>query len=541
MPHPLDVEAIVTASRSDVGRTRTENQDSCGDFRHTAGARLLILADGMGGHNGGRFASRACVDAFARVFAEHRGSPETQLRASFDLANHEIYEASCGDEELRGMGTTSVALLFCRDGSAVLGWVGDSRAYRWRRGTLEQLTLDHALVAEWVRSGVLSPEEAKEHPRRSELTRAIGISPEVAPEVEALELQAGDRFLLCSDGLSGLVSDDEIGLVLSGEDPDRAVQTLVDRANALGGTDNVSVQIALLPAEPPTQPEAAPSEEETEPEQQEAEAPAAIEEPPPVVSEPAAAPPPPVALTRLLYVTDPRAFHPPSALIGAGLTAVVLTLGHYAFTQLSRDLDRLSVPHAEASRTGEPAPAEVVKGPDLELPPSPIELADGTSFEPEPMSVSPSEPSIPATVPVTDPSSVLSEPTPSHPASPRPLDPGPVAGEIPNAGAFALDPALRGFLDQWLRALATRDFALYQQLGFPDSRGAFDQTYRGRESFRLEDARLEPMRGTAERIYVSVLLSYVFENEQGRWRTEDTHRLILLETAEGLRYEARWK
>ena len=163
------------------------------------------------------------------------------------------------DPELSGMGTTAVALVLSPDGTATLGWVGDSRAYRFRDGALELLSSDHSVVGEMVRSGVLSPAEAESHPRRNELLRAIGPRPEVEAETRTFDHQIGDRFLLCTDGLWGPVPEAEVGVVLGFEAPDLAVRKLIGKANERGGPDNVTVQIvwvadplaAVLPAPGP--------------------------------------------------------------------------------------------------------------------------------------------------------------------------------------------------------------------------------------------------------------------------------------------------
>jgi protein phosphatase len=238
-----------TASQSDVGRTRHENQDSHGEFQSRAGERLLVVADGMGGHVGGATASRICVEALGAALVDSDDAPDERLRRGLILANTRIREAAELRPELSGMGTTAVALLFGADGRAWLGWVGDSRAYRSRAGELELLSTDHSVVAEWVRAGILRPDEAENHPRRNELLRALGASEDVEPEVTELELHAGDRFLLCTDGLSAVVPSGEIAPVVGLEEPELAVKKLVAMANERGGPDNVTVVVAVIPAQ----------------------------------------------------------------------------------------------------------------------------------------------------------------------------------------------------------------------------------------------------------------------------------------------------
>ena len=249
---------ITTASHTDVGRLRTHNEDDCGEFRSEPGDLLLVVADGMGGHRGGATASRMAVETIGRVFQaragefgkpDDPGTPDdpTQLLArAFRQANEAIYQASLDDASLRGMGTTVVSLLCGADGGVWVAHVGDSRAYQLRDGELVQLTEDHSLVAELQRRGLITAEEALVHPRRNEILRSIGVVPEVETEIRRLEARAGDRFALCSDGLSGVLRDPEIASILAREAPDQAVKTLVDRANQQGGPDNITVQIAAF-------------------------------------------------------------------------------------------------------------------------------------------------------------------------------------------------------------------------------------------------------------------------------------------------------
>lgn len=238
-----------TASQSDVGRARRENQDAHGEFQSRAGERLLVVADGMGGHVGGATASRICVETLGAALVDSDDAPDARLRRGLVLANARIREAAERQPELSGMGTTAVALLFGADGRAWLGWVGDSRAYRSRGGALETLSSDHSVVAEWVRAGILQADEAEHHPRRNELLRALGASDELEPEVTELEVRAGDRFLLCSDGLSAVVPSAEIGAVVGFEEPELAAKKLVAMANERGGPDNVTVVVAVVPGE----------------------------------------------------------------------------------------------------------------------------------------------------------------------------------------------------------------------------------------------------------------------------------------------------
>jgi protein phosphatase len=244
----IEDDGIVTASLSHVGRVRSENQDACGEFQSAAGERLLVVADGMGGHRGGALASRICVETVARAFAEEEGAPEVRIRAGFERANQEVHSAALRDPELKGMGTTCVAFLITRAGQAWVAWVGDSRAYRFRHGQMEALSEDHSVVEEWVRLGVITPEEAEVHPQRHELRRAIGVEKTVQVDVRPIDVQPGDRFLLCSDGLSGYLSEAEIAAVLGFEPPEAAVQGLVGKVvEERDAPDNVTVQILSIP------------------------------------------------------------------------------------------------------------------------------------------------------------------------------------------------------------------------------------------------------------------------------------------------------
>ena len=260
MPQGIGASAfeLRTASQSDVGRARRDNQDAFGEFATTAGERMLVVADGMGGHVGGATASRICVETLGEALQDE-GAPEARLARGLAEANSRIRAAAERQPDLAGMGTTAVALLFASPRTAWLGWVGDSRAYRARGGELELLTHDHSVVAEWVRAGILQPEEADHHPRRNELLRALGASGDVEPDLRELDVRPRDRFLLCSDGLSSVVPADEIRAVIAFETPELAVKKLVAMANERGGPDNVTVLMAVAPEEVAAQLAAAPA------------------------------------------------------------------------------------------------------------------------------------------------------------------------------------------------------------------------------------------------------------------------------------------
>ena len=244
----FDPEHLEVASLCDIGRQRTSNQDACGEVRSAAGARLLVVADGMGGHAGGETASRLAVETICAAIAGSRQAPGEALRAAFEAANRAVHAAAQRDARLAGMGTTGVALCFSPDGAAYVANVGDSRAYRLRAGRLEQISSDHSLVAELQRRGLLTAEEALVHPRRNEVLRSLGVEPDVQVDLHELACAAGDVFLLCSDGLSGRSRDAEIAELLARDVAVEAARGLVELANRRGGPDNVTVQVARIPA-----------------------------------------------------------------------------------------------------------------------------------------------------------------------------------------------------------------------------------------------------------------------------------------------------
>ena len=249
--HPGSAEAaeglrVDAAYLADIGRARSENQDACGAFSDALGSRLFVVADGMGGHQGGATASRICVQTLGHTFESSSAPLQQRLRDGIVEASGAICAAAEEDPQLSDMGTTAVALALGQDGETWVAWVGDSRAYRVRGGAIERLTDDHSIVAELVRREMIRPEEAAHHPRRSELMRCIGPSVELEIDVRPVEVADGDRLLLCTDGLWGLVGDGEIAAVASAETPERAVATLVELANQRGGVDNITVQIAAL-------------------------------------------------------------------------------------------------------------------------------------------------------------------------------------------------------------------------------------------------------------------------------------------------------
>jgi PPM family protein phosphatase len=209
---------------------------------------LFAIADGMGGAQAGEVASRLA----AAVLQEANGAELSEARIAelIQEANRRVFQRSNEDAATSGMGTTmTVALVDDPGESIVVGHVGDSRAYRVRGGELEQLTEDHSLVGELLRSGRLSAEEAEIHPQRSVITRAIGTEPDVDVDTFTIPARPGDLFLLCSDGLTDMIPDREILSLLDGDgDLDTAAQALVDAANAAGGEDNITVVLFQIAA-----------------------------------------------------------------------------------------------------------------------------------------------------------------------------------------------------------------------------------------------------------------------------------------------------
>jgi serine/threonine protein phosphatase PrpC len=208
---------------------------------------LLVVADGMGGHAAGEVASRMAVDGLLDSLSRASRGPYdlgVLLEAAVKQVNSAVYDAGTNPEH-RGMGTTLTAALVVNSDLYVAN-VGDSRCYLLRNGHLKQITEDHSYVGEQVRSGALTAEQARTHPQRNVITRAIGLEPTVEVDIFTEPIRADDRILLCSDGLYPLVPESELIEVLTDNKPDQACEDLVDRANANGGHDNVTVAIGIV-------------------------------------------------------------------------------------------------------------------------------------------------------------------------------------------------------------------------------------------------------------------------------------------------------
>jgi len=224
------------AYATDTGRQRSANEDSV-----FVRAPVFVIADGMGGAQAGEVASKTSIDSFQGELPE--GPPERVLKQTIEGANRAIHRLARTDPNLTGMGTTTTAAILDPEAEEVaIGHVGDSRAYRLRRGKLERLTRDHSLVEEMRRKGQLTEAQAEDHPQRSIITRALGPEPEVEVDLQTVPAQAGDVFLICSDGLTSMLDDEHIERLLARATSMRsAVRALIDEANRAGGRDNISV------------------------------------------------------------------------------------------------------------------------------------------------------------------------------------------------------------------------------------------------------------------------------------------------------------
>ncbi len=402
MPMNLSV-----AKLSDVGRTRDHQEDFV-DYlipedlqsRQRKGV-LYVVADGMGGHNAGEVASRGAVE---RIIHEYYNSPvddvPTSLVQAIQNANRMIHQQAQASPAQSGMGTTAVAAVI-RGRELYIANVGDSRAYMIRNGQIKQITVDHSWVEEQVRAGILTRDQAKIHPQRNVITRALGSKPEVDVDTFRGEMREGDVVVLCSDGLTGHVADAEILSVASRFPPEEAVQRLVQRANELGGSDNISVVvIKALPEGAAQQPVVQPAEA----------APATAQ---PAKATPAAAATP----ARRLPLIIP--------LGAAGLVLVILMIAVAAL------LLRPSGPPSPTPTTAavEPPPATaaaVATAPGLPSPQATDTVPPGeptSTLAPTPTPAPPT--ATPTATPVWTPTSV---PTPTPPASlklaaPRLLEP----------------------------------------------------------------------------------------------------------------------
>jgi PPM family protein phosphatase len=237
---------LAAASATDQGLVRSNNEDA---FLIDDQRALFAVADGMGGHRGGEVASHTAIEALRAAIAN--GTP---LHDAITRANTAVLTRAAGDDELTGMGTTMTAVIAVGGRQLLIGHVGDSRAYLLHEGTLRRATDDHSLVEELVRDGRLTPEQAEAHPQRAIVTRALGVDDDVDVDLYTLEVEVGDRVVLCSDGLTTMVRERDIERLARTEtEPQRLAEALVDAANAAGGEDNVTiVVIDVLEIDPAT-------------------------------------------------------------------------------------------------------------------------------------------------------------------------------------------------------------------------------------------------------------------------------------------------
>ncbi|MGH9766504.1 MAG: Stp1/IreP family PP2C-type Ser/Thr phosphatase [Blastocatellia bacterium] len=244
---------VVASVLTDTGCRREINED-CGSFINPTDPSLLarkgclaIVADGMGGHAAGEVASRIAVVVISRIYYQSDGDAQAALEEAFRAANHEIYDTAMKDRSLYGMGATCTALTL-RDGEARVAHIGDSRLYLVRDGEIYLMTEDHSVVMEMVRRGQIEIAEARRHPQKNVILRALGARPEASIETwpEPLLTRPGDQFLLCSDGLSDLVEDEEIKRTVLSSAPNSACKTLIAMAKERGGHDNITVGLFSL-------------------------------------------------------------------------------------------------------------------------------------------------------------------------------------------------------------------------------------------------------------------------------------------------------
>lgn len=250
---------VIAAGRTDVGLQREHNEDS---FCLLGEYGLFLVADGMGGHRAGDVASKLATETVAAFFQTTAredatwpfhydptlSAEENRLITGIKVANRAIYDASSRNREQQGMGTTVVGMLFSPSARRIyIGHVGDSRCYRVREAQIAQLTQDHSLLNDYLREIPDLPAEQRDQLPRNVITRALGMTDNVQVDITSDEPQPGDVYVLCSDGLSGMISDDEISEIVRGAaTPDEAAQRLIELANAHGGEDNVTAVVAQV-------------------------------------------------------------------------------------------------------------------------------------------------------------------------------------------------------------------------------------------------------------------------------------------------------
>ena len=248
---------IEVSGQTHVGMKRNHNEDN---LLLLPEERLFVVADGMGGHSSGEVASKIAVEEVAEFFRmtrqdleitwpykmdKQKNYDENRLATGVKLANMRIFEKASADTKYKGMGTTIVTVYFAKDSEVVVGHVGDSRVYFFRENTLRMITEDHSLLNDYLKAKKLTPEEIEAFPHKNVIVRALGMKDTVTVDINRVEPKDGDIFLLCSDGLSGMVPDKQIESILQSQpDLDKACAQLIDAANANGGNDNVTCVLA---------------------------------------------------------------------------------------------------------------------------------------------------------------------------------------------------------------------------------------------------------------------------------------------------------
>ena len=237
-------------AKTDIGKARDTNQDYYYVSAPEEPVKLYILADGMGGYNGGEIASRLATEAVQRYINNNfettnkdRDSILYLIKSAMEYANMVVYEKSKEVKELEGMGTTlEICLIY--NNKAYIGHVGDSRIYRIRKTIIRKLTKDHSYVQQLIEDGKITREEANTHPKKNMLTKALGCTPYVEPDFRARNIEQGDIIIMCSDGLTNMLSDETIYNIVS-QNPQLAVDNLIKEANEAGGYDNITVVIIM--------------------------------------------------------------------------------------------------------------------------------------------------------------------------------------------------------------------------------------------------------------------------------------------------------
>ncbi|HET7371988.1 MAG TPA: Stp1/IreP family PP2C-type Ser/Thr phosphatase [Gemmatimonadaceae bacterium] len=246
---------LLHAARTDVGMIRSGNEDNFA-VRDWGNRGLFIVADGMGGHAAGEVASEMAVQTIERELETLRDPNDTEaeekVAEALREANRNIHDRTITEVDKQGMGTTA-SVLMVWESKYLIGQVGDSRVYLLRDGELQQLTKDHSYVQEQVDAGFLTPEQARYHPYSNVITRCVGASPEVEPDIYQGEVRIGDLFLVASDGLTGMVDDRRLQILLmSRAAPERKVHALIAEANGRGGLDNITAIVVQIAPDEPT-------------------------------------------------------------------------------------------------------------------------------------------------------------------------------------------------------------------------------------------------------------------------------------------------